>query len=976
MITIYFRYYCGFVLLLYSGVLFAQTPLRTELNEVKRLLYNDRGPEAEALLVALENAKGPNLVAGDLDEQIYHTLRARALSTRQQYELAVPHLRRALELVPLHRDSSAQSSMTHWVARELYEQAEEYTLALEQAQILARFYAVDGVNNQVDLARNYHKMGQYYRAKGNAQQALAYFERAFKSYQLAPKTTPFDRANIHRSMALAAGDLKQVEQQENHLNQSLELARGIGSARAATLYASLLKDLGDYYFQRRQASDAIVAYHGYVDATLQQAGNPSVQAGIAYMNLALAYAKGNNLVAAEDYFKQAIAIKLKVHGRHHPNVALAYGNLALLLQKMGRAQEAAAKSFQSFKANTADFEGKDATVSLVPIIQQQRILQPLTAITNLQTRAQAYYQLYKQQKKTQWLRLAQESTLAQLAIFDKSKMQLTDAQKIQLLHKDFMPFQLGVELSALLYQKTKEVAYIEQGFELAERAKDARLTNALSDGRSLHYGGIPDSLKLEEARLRKRMVALNRRILEVETGNPLYQELEGQLIGLAERHRLLLLELEREYPSYYQLAYHQDVAPITNLQLELLGDEATLLAYYIPYPKAYIWTIKKDGIQWRTIDLDSSYQRKVHDFRAALTQADKVVPSNLAHYFYQEFVAPDLDGPAPKQLYILPDHWLCHLPFEVFETISGGDKATERPYLVRQSALTYAYSASLLLYNQQQRFARNRPLRLLAVAPSYNMVNSVAEGTPRSEEDLLKRQFLTPLPNATRELQAMQEKMMGIFLYDKEATETAFKRRIEEYGLIHLATHALLDPRHPITSALAFAENTALEEDNFLTIAEITDLPLQAQLVALTACQTGYGKFEHGEGLATLTRSFMYAGAPTVVANLWAINASSSALIMTDFYQQLELGSSKGEAMRQAKLNYLKEVEPAAQHPKFWAALVVYGNADPLDLSTNSIFNISNLFLAGFTFLLLLIMLLMLRRRKTRPRIPTTYDFD
>lgn len=954
----------------------AQTPLRVELNKVQQLLANNQAPEAEAILVSLEEQQAPALTAANLEEQFYHTLRARAWGARQQYELAVPHLRRALELVPLHRDSAAQALLTHWVARELYEQAEEYTLALEQAQILASIYAIDGINNQVDLARNYHKMGQYARATGNVQQALSYFERAFQSYQLAPKTTTFDRANIHKSLALAAADLKQVEQQQLHLKKALEIAQNLPTERGTILYASLLKDLGDYYFQRRQGQEAMNSYYSYVEATEKIHGRFHAKTGLAYMHLGLAYAKGNNLPAAEHYFEQAIAIKLKVHGQHHPNVAVAYGNLALLLQKMGKHQEAAAKSFQSFKANTSNYKGKDATLPLLPIIQEQNILQPLTAISNLQTRATAYSELYKKQKKLAWLRLAQESCLAQLAIFDKHRNQLTDAQKIQLLQEDFMPFQLGVELSALLYQKTKEVQYVEQSFELAERAKDARLTNTLSDGKSLNYGGIPDSLRAEETRLRKRLVALNRRLLEVPTGSPNHVELNNQLLGLTERHRLLLVELEREYPNYYQLSYHQEVATIKNLQINILDQGETLLAYYIPYPKAYIWTITPSSAQLTQLELDSNYQNRVHAYRAALTQAEQEVPRELSYYFYKTFVAPDLNGVIPAHLYILPDHWLCHLPFEAFETAPPKANSPAVPYLLRQAGLSYAYSASLLLYNFQLRFAKKWPIRLLGMAPSYALSNTVELGTPRSEEDLLRRQYLTPLPNATREIETLQEEMVGIFIYGKDATEEAFKRRVTEYGLLHLATHALLDPQQPITSALAFAENTALEEDNFLTLAEITDLPLQAQLVALTACQTGYGKFEHGEGLATLTRAFMYAGAPSVVANLWSINASSSALIMADFYSQLQDGLPKGEAMRQAKLNYLQQVEPSAQHPKYWAALVVYGNNDPLDLSPYSFFTFSNLFLVGFTLILIIIMLAMLRRRNKRPDIPTTYDFD
>jgi len=170
-------------------------------------------------------------------------------------------------------------------------------------------------------------------------------------------------------------------------------------------------------------------------------------------------------------------------------------------------------------------------------------------------------------------------------------------------------------------------------------------------------------------------------------------------------------------------------------------------------------------------------------------------------------------------------------------------------------------------------------------------------------------------------------------LQGDSTNEAFFKENAHNYGVIHLAMHGLLHPRLSMLSSLAFTENNDSLEDNFLQAYEISRLHLNAGLVVLSACETGYGKFEQGEGIISLARSFMYAGTPSLVVSLWSVNDYSTGVIMTSFYQKLSEGYAKDAALRQAKLDYLETAHGITAHPAFWSPFIQLGDNRPIQLA-------------------------------------------
>jgi CHAT domain-containing protein len=213
---------------------------------------------------------------------------------------------------------------------------------------------------------------------------------------------------------------------------------------------------------------------------------------------------------------------------------------------------------------------------------------------------------------------------------------------------------------------------------------------------------------------------------------------------------------------------------------------------------------------------------------------------------------------------------------------------------------------------------------LLAFAPSDP---EAGEDKINSVRDIpLNRTTLKPLVGSAKEVRAIIKIVGGDFRIGNEASEFSFKELSSNYRILHLAAHAFIDEDDPLNSTLVFSPNNEGDEDGFLNVFEIYNLDLNASMVVLSACNTGYGKLKRGEGIMSLARAFFYAGVPDVVMTLWTVGDESGGKLMTHFYQNLAKGASKDVALRNAKLSFLEEADPIIQHPFYWSGYIVVGD--------------------------------------------------
>ena len=308
---------------------------------------------------------------------------------------------------------------------------------------------------------------------------------------------------------------------------------------------------------------------------------------------------------------------------------------------------------------------------------------------------------------------------------------------------------------------------------------------------------------------------------------------------------------------------------------------------------------------------------------------------SAAYWLYKELLQPIMvHNQGIEQLTIIADGELGNLPFEAFLVQEAPQTQTNYAtlhYLVKDYAINYNYAAVLWKENLETP-ATPTPKQFLGIAADYAS-KSTLERLPRLQN---LRSTLQPLPAAQEEVKNIANIFSGDFLFGTDANEAFFKKNAANYQVIHLAMHGILNADEPLLSSLVFTENNDSLEDNFLQAFEISHEHINADLVVLSACETGYGRFEQGNGIASLARSFMYAGVPSLVVSLWQVNEASTAIIMGNFYKNLAAGQAKNHALRQAKVDYLQLADGLAAHPAFWSPFVQIGNHQPLNIQRSN----------------------------------------
>jgi CHAT domain-containing protein len=279
-----------------------------------------------------------------------------------------------------------------------------------------------------------------------------------------------------------------------------------------------------------------------------------------------------------------------------------------------------------------------------------------------------------------------------------------------------------------------------------------------------------------------------------------------------------------------------------------------------------------------------------------------------------------------RRLVVSADGSLQQVPFELLEQPSANSRR-----LLDTHVVSYTPSAGILTLLRTRAGAPVAVRMALAVGASPESAAAGTNGSPsgpvtRGVYDLDATQ-LRPLPLAAEEAESVRAAFgaSGSQVLVKEAaTEAALKAQpLVEYRLLHLAAHGIMSTKFPARSALVLRPSGV--EDGLLQAREILDLRLNAALVTLSACDTSTGADQGQDGVASLVRPFVAAGAHAVVANLWAADDTFSAALMREFYRELAGGADIGESLRRAKLRLIESFGPQAV-PRLWSGVLAYGD--------------------------------------------------
>jgi CHAT domain-containing protein len=479
-----------------------------------------------------------------------------------------------------------------------------------------------------------------------------------------------------------------------------------------------------------------------------------------------------------------------------------------------------------------------------------------------------------------------------------------------------------IEIANSLYKISSDSKYITTAFRYAEYSKYAVLRELKNDEMAKGVAGIPDSIR-ENERNMELQISNTRRQVEVESklehpNRSKIEEWNRQLLTLTLKLEGQVQLLEKNYPAYYKLKYSNQVVSIPQLQKKMEEKEA-IIEYVLSDNALYTFAITKDTFQLVRQDADTAFFSKLNHFTNSLhndLSSDYVEFRDAAYYLYQKLilsVEPLLKG---KNLLIIPDGELNLIAFDVLTDKSNsgrnGCNYANESYLIKKYPIGYASSATLYSYSLGDNRKGNPSF--LGIAPEFRVMRDSLGWLPFGERSVKRLAWLT----------------FGRSLTGRNATKENFIRQCGRYDIIHIYTHGFEDTLNPANSRLVMAKSKGTTDAYRLHAWEVYNMQLNARMVVLASCYSGSGKLSKGEGVMSMSRSFMYAGSQSVVASLWIAYDNSMDDILNSFYLNLFKGMRKDEALRLAKLEYLKNTQSFFVYPHFWAGLVVNGNQNAL----------------------------------------------
>jgi CHAT domain-containing protein len=408
-------------------------------------------------------------------------------------------------------------------------------------------------------------------------------------------------------------------------------------------------------------------------------------------------------------------------------------------------------------------------------------------------------------------------------------------------------------------------------------------------------------------------------------------DINEQLYARYEQLRQLEREAAQQSPAYTDGAQLPKPPTPAQIQARLKPGEAWL-SYFCGEDDMYAFLVRHDGYYFVHIPKDFPLEQWVDELRMAIYEYPQQRSDSLLQLYrerawglYQKLLSP-MAGALPARLTLALDGVLEYLPFEalLYQAAEEGGSMNNYPYLLKRHTMACVPSAILWLKERQpsQYKAQNK---VLAFAPEFRdeaMDMAIAS----------RRSSLGPLLHNGTEARRIRRHFRAKVVEGTAATRTRFEEMAAAYRVLHLATHAKADDENGEFSYLAFTETQDTATSSRLYARDLYAMELHADLVVLSACETGIGELRRGEGTVSLAYGFAHAGVRSLITSLWRVSDRETADLMARFYAGLRRGLSKDDALRQAKLDYLAQQKSLRAHPFFWAAFVPQGDMAPLDM--------------------------------------------
>ncbi len=788
-----------------------------------------------------------------------------AKKTEQSYQQAIEKYLAALSIWRTLNDKPMEAA-TLYEAGWLYGDIGQYQKALDCYTQAETLYKVLG--NRKSELNTLNNTAWIYGELGENQMALDMYETVVAGLKKIGETDPAVISNLAASYAKLGQYRRALDA---HL-QVLELRKGpkLNAKRAITL-----SNIGNCYYQLGDTIKALDYYNQSLPL-MREAGDNYYTAAVLN-HIGVAYRSLGEYGKALGYFNEALELRKKTGDQR--GIATTLSDLARLERDRGNLVEA-----------------------------RRRIEEALAQVERVRLNVAS------PRLRTSYFASVQE-------------------------YREFY-----IDLLMRLSQKQPSEQLERVAFNASETGRARSLLQLLSEAGSKIHHGIDHSLLERKLTLTELIDAKAQSQMELLGGKHTEEEADAarkELSSLTNELEQLESRIRESSPQFNALVRPTPLA-VEEIQEKILDRDTLLLEYSLGEERSFVWAVTPDAIKSFELPkravIEPAAQRVYELLTARTINAEYAKASATLSQMILGPVAAELKD---KRLLIVGDGVLLYIPFAGLP-----DPADTRALIVAHEVVM-APSASVIGLLRQETanrkpasktvavladpvFSNNDPrvaaARLGRPAPIEKDTPAVAlrSGADGGLDGLRRLRFSRQEADAIARLAGTEAKL--------EAVDFAANRKLAtsdelgQYRVVHFATHGIINNSHPELSGivLSLVDEKGQPQNGFLRLYDLYNLKLSADLVVLSACQTALGKEIRGEGLVGLTRGFMYAGAPRVIASLWQIDDRASAEFMKRFYEAM-LGQKlrPAAALRAAQVSMSQD--PRWHEPHYWAAFTLQG---------------------------------------------------
>lgn len=804
--------------------------------------------------------------------------------------------------------------------------------ALEIVTGLKREDAAFAILNNIGMLQA--ERGDYESAIAAFQQSLSFSQAASDKREMAKVLT-----NISNTYSTLGNNAKAMQ----YLNQSIELSKSAGDK---TRHAIALNTMAKIHLL--QGEDRLAEECFRQSLALREGVEDQTGLSDTLGNLGIVEARKGRYEEALSYYKRSLTLRQKNQDKAgtarvlsnigdlykrqelYPQALDYYDKSLALREDLGVPEGVSAvlTNKASLFARQKNYPQAVALIERAISISNQNGNRQSSNRELLRYQYQTAGEIYALSGKPAEARLAFEQSIS---IIEELRLQVAggEQQQEQFFENKLAPY-LGVIQILLDANKPQEALVY------AERAKARVLLDVLQSGRVKIAKAMTATEQEQERRLNDELAWLNtqlyKQMLRKNADPAQFAEINARLQKTRSDYESFRAAL---YSAHPELQVQQGQTPGFDLQRTtsaLLHPQTALLEFIAMEEKTFLFVAtiaaKDHSPQLSVYQIPISRSRlgeEVEKFRQQLANHDLTFGA-AASNLHNLLIKPALGQLQGKtNLIIVRDAGLWELPFQALRNDAGR-------FLIEDFAVSYAPSLTALVEMTRLKQSRqNQPEQTSLLAfgnPKFGVSNSAADGKRGTT-------VLTPLPSSQAEvtqLAALYGAERSKIYFGAEAGEERLKAEAGRASVLHLATHAILNDASPMYSQIVLAQpDEKSSEDGLLEAWEVMKLDLRANLVVLSACETGRGRASAGEGLIGLTWAFFVAGAPSTVVSQWKVDAESTSELMQEFHRRLRAKQTSGfalltaDALRDAELKLLRN--PKYRHPFYWASFSLIGDA-------------------------------------------------